>query len=90
VLPLSRPGVMIATIFAFTLSMQEVLYAIVYVSARDEKTVTAGIITALIRGDIYYWGSLMAAGLLVGLPVAVLYMFCIDHFIRGLIGTAGD
>jgi multiple sugar transport system permease protein len=90
VLPLSRPGVMITTIFTFTLSMQEVLYAVVYVAVREQKTVTAGIATALIRGDIYYWGSLMAAGLLVGLPIAVLYMFYIDHFIRGLLGTAAD
>src|SRR5712692_1380148 len=90
VLPLSRPGIMIATIFAFTLSMQEVLYAVVYVSARDEQTVTVGLTTALIRGDVYYWGSLMAAGLLVGLPVAVCYTFYIDHFIRGLTGAAAD
>ena len=90
VLPLSRPGVMITTIFAFTLSMQEVLYAVVYVAVRDQKTVTAGIAAALIRGDIYYWGSLMAAALLVGLPIAVLYVFYIDYFIRGLIGTATD
>jgi multiple sugar transport system permease protein len=42
---------------------------------------------ALIRGDIYYWGSLMAAGLLVGLPVAILYNVFLDHFIRGLTAT---
>jgi multiple sugar transport system permease protein len=90
VLPLSRPGIMIATIFAFTLSMQEVLYAVVYVAVRDQKTVTAGLTAVLIRGDIYQWGSLMAAALLVGLPIAILYMFYIDHFIRGLIGTVGD
>ena len=90
VLPLSRPGIMIATIFAFTLSMQEVLYAVVYVAVRDQKTVTAGLTAVLIRGDIYQWGSLMAAALLVGLPIAILYMLYIDHFIRGLIGTVGE
>src|SRR5437899_690320 len=57
VLPLSRPAAMITTIFTFTLSMQEVLYAVVYVSARDQQTVTVGLTTSLIRGDIYYWGS---------------------------------
>jgi multiple sugar transport system permease protein len=88
VLPLSRPGLAIASIFAFTLSMQDVLYGLVYVSAYDQRTVTVGLVTALIRGDIYYWGSLMAGGLLVGLPVVVLYTFVIDHFIRGLVGTA--
>jgi multiple sugar transport system permease protein len=90
VLPLSRPGVMITTIFAFTLSMQEVLYAVVYVAVRDQKTVTAGISALLIRGDIYQWGSLMAGALLVGLPIAILYMFYIDHFVRGLIGPVGE
>ncbi|MDQ5874495.1 MAG: ABC transporter permease subunit, partial [Actinomycetota bacterium] len=60
VLPLSRPGIAITTIFAFTLSMQEFLYAVVYVAPRDEMTAPVGLATALIRGDIYYWGSLMA------------------------------
>ncbi len=90
VLPLSRPAAMITTIFTFTLSMQEVLYAVVYVSARDQQTVTIGLTTSLIRGDIYYWGSLMAAALLVGLPIAIVYVFFIDHFIRGLTGASID
>jgi len=70
--------------------MHEVLYAVVYVGPREQKTVTVGIATALIRGDIFFWGALMAAGLLVGLPVAILYIAFIDHFIRGLTGTAAD
>jgi multiple sugar transport system permease protein len=77
-------GFFIAAIFTFTLAMQESLYAVVYVAPRDQTTVTVGVATALIRGDIYYWGSLMAAGLIVGLPVAVLYSLFVDHFIRGL------
>ena len=90
VLPLSRSGIVIATIFAFTLSMHEVLYAAVYVGPYNQKTVTAGLATALIRGDIIHWGALMAAGLLVGLPVAILYVIFIDHFVRGLTGTTPD
>jgi multiple sugar transport system permease protein len=90
VLPLSRPGIMIAAIFAFTLSMQDLLYGVVYVGPRDQRTVMVGIATALIRGDIFYWGSLMAAGLLVGLPVAILYVFFIDYFIHGLTGATVD
>jgi multiple sugar transport system permease protein len=90
VLPLSRPGLLIAAFFAFTLSMQDVLYAVVYVGPRDQKTVTVGLATVLIRGDIFNWGPLMAGGLLVGLPVAIVYVFFIDHFIRGLTGTAAD
>ncbi|HZO42539.1 MAG TPA: carbohydrate ABC transporter permease [Methylomirabilota bacterium] len=90
VLPLTRPGIVIAAIFTFTLSMQESLYAVVYVAPRDQTTVTVGVATALIRGDIYYWGSLMAAGLIVGLPVAVLYSLFVDHFIRGLTASGAS
>jgi multiple sugar transport system permease protein len=87
ILPLSRPGIVIATIFPITFSMNEVLYAVTYVGPREEKTVTVAIASTLIRGDIFYWGALMGAGLLVGLPLAVLYMFYLDHFIRGLTGA---
>ena len=87
VLPASRPGLAISAIFAFSLSMQGYLYAVVYVAPRAEKVVTVGLTTALIRGDIFYWGSLMAGALLVGLPVALLYNFVLDHFIQGLTGA---
>jgi len=87
ILPLSRPGILIATIFPITFSMNEVLYAVVYVGPREERTVTVAIASTLIRGDIFYWGALMAAGLLVGLPLALLYMLYLDHFIRGLTGA---
>ena len=90
VLPLTGHGVAIAAIFTFTLAMQDVLYAAVYVAPRDQMTVTVGLAMALIRGDIYYWGSLMAAGLLVGLPVAILYNVFLDHFIRGLTATGAS
>jgi len=89
ILPLSRPGLVIATIFPITFSMNEVLYAVTYVGPREEKTVTVAIASTLIRGDIFYWGALMGAGLLVGLPLAILYMFYLDHFIRGLTGAEG-
>ena len=87
ILPLSRPGLVIATIFPVTFSMNEVLYAVTYVGPREEKTVTVAIASTLIRGDIFYWGALMGAGLIVGLPLAVLYMLYLDHFIRGLTGA---
>jgi multiple sugar transport system permease protein len=88
VVPVSRPGMVITAIFAFTLSMQEFLYAVVYVAPRAEKVVTVGMATMLIRGDIYYWGSLMAGALIVGVPVALLYNFVLDHFIQGLTGVS--
>src|SRR5439155_4494083 len=78
ILPLSRPGIVIATIFPIAFSMNEVLYAVVYVGPREQKTVTVAIASTLIRGDIFYWGALMGAGLLVGLPLAILYMFYLD------------
>jgi multiple sugar transport system permease protein len=86
--PLSRQGVLITAIFSFSLGMQEFLYALVYVAPRSEKVVTVGMATALIRGDIFYWGSLMAGGLLVGIPVAILYALVLDQFIQGLTGGA--
>ena len=87
ILPGSRPGLVITAIFAFTLAMQDLLYAVVYVAPREAKTVTVGLATVLIRGDIYYWGSLMAGALIVGLPIALLYAFVLDHFIEGLTGA---
>ena len=87
VVPLSRQGVLITGIFAFSLAMQEFLYAVVYVAPRSEQVVTVGLATSLIRGDIFYWGSLMAGALIIGVPIAILYNFVLDHFIQGLTGT---
>lgn len=58
-------------------------------SSTDQKLVTVGVPTMLIRGDVYYWGSLMAAALLTGLPVAIVYAFVVHYFIQGLTGTVG-
>jgi multiple sugar transport system permease protein len=87
VLPVSRAGLAVTGIFAFSLSMQEFLYAVVYVAPRAEKVVTVGLATSLIRGDIFYWGSLMAGALIVGVPIAILYNLVLDHFIEGLTGV---
>lgn len=86
VLPVSVPGVLTSVIFAFTLSMQDFLYGLAFVSPGDQKPVPVGVPTELIRGDVYYWGSIMAAVLLVGLPVAILYNFFLDRFIQGITG----
>jgi multiple sugar transport system permease protein len=86
VLPVSMPGVLTAVIFAFTLSMQDFLYGLAFVSPGDQKPVPVGVPTELIRGDVYFWGSLMGAALLVGLPVAILYNFFLDRFIQGITG----
>lgn len=90
VLPLSLPGIATTAIFAFTLSMQEYLYAVVFSAPVEQKVVTVGLPTMLIRGDIYFWGSLMAAGLLVGLPAALAFNLVIDRFIQGLTGAGNQ
>jgi len=89
VLPVSLPGMLTAVIFAFTLSMQDFLYGLAFVAPGDQKPVPVGVPTELIRGDVYYWGSLMGAALLVGLPVAILYNFFLDRFIQGITGGVG-
>jgi multiple sugar transport system permease protein len=87
VLPLSLPGIVTTAIFAFTLSMQDYLYAVVLASPIDQKVVTVGLATVLIRGDIFFWGSLMAGALLVGVPTALVFNLVLDRFIRGLTGA---
>jgi len=86
VLPLSLPGIATTAIFAFTLSMQEYLYAVVFSSPMEQKVITVGLPTMLIRGDIFFWGALMAGGLLVGVPAAIAFNVVLDHFIQGLTG----
>ena len=88
ILPISMPGILSVVIFAATLSIQEFLYALTFVSAADQKPVPLGVATDLVRGDIFYWGSLMAGALIVGVPVAILYNFFLDHFVTGITGGA--
>jgi multiple sugar transport system permease protein len=88
ILPLSVPAILTVVIFAFTLTMQEFVYALTFISSSDQKTVTLGIATDLIRGDVYYWGELMAAALISSVPVAVAYNFFLDRFIAGITGGA--
>ena len=83
VLPLSVPGILTICIFAFTLAMQEYVYALTFVSSSDQKMITLGVVTDLIRGDVFFWGSLMAACLITSLPVAFLYNLFLNRFISG-------
>src|SRR3954447_18292696 len=87
IFPLSIAGMLTVGIFAFTLSMQDFVYALTFVSSSSEKVINIGVVTELIRGDVFFWGSLMAGALLAGIPVAILYSFFLDYFIRGI--TAG-
>jgi|DewCreStandDraft_1066081.scaffolds.fasta_scaffold02745_5 multiple sugar transport system permease protein len=85
--PVSLPGLLSVVIFAFTLSMQEFIYALTFVSSAAQKPVTLGVATDLIRGDIFFWGSLMAGALIAGVPVAILYSFFLEQFVAGLTGA---
>ena len=88
VLPVSVPGIMTIVIFAFTLAMQEYVYALTFVSSSDQKMITLGVVTDLIRGDVFFWGSLMAGALIVSIPVAIVYNMFMDTFVRGITGGA--
>ena len=83
VLPLAVPGLISAGIFAFTLSWNEFIYALTFVSSSEVKTVPVGVITELVEGDVYHWGSLMAGALLGSLPVAILYSFFVEYYVFG-------
>lgn len=87
VLPLSLPGLMTTAVFAFTLSWSHFLYAVAFVSFSPQKPLSVGVVSELVRGDVFYWGSLMAGALLTSLPIVVLYSFMTRYFISGL--TAG-
>lgn len=88
VLPLCTPGLLSAGIFAFTLAQNEFLYALIFLTQSDVRTVPVGAITELIRGDVFYWGQLMAAALLGSIPVALIYSFFVDYYVAGL--TSGS
>ena len=83
VLPLSVPGILTVVIFALTLVIQEFVYSLTFISSVQRMTVSVGVPVALIRGDVYYWGSLMAACLITSIPIAILYNLFLDRFIAG-------
>jgi multiple sugar transport system permease protein len=89
-LPLSLPGLISAGIFAFTLSWNEFIYALTFISSTENKTVPVGAITELVEGDVYHWGSLMAAALLGSIPVVLLYSFFVEHYVSGLTGAVKE
>ncbi len=76
-------GILTVVIFAFTLVIQEFIYALTFITSLSQLTVSVGVPTFLVRGDVYFWGSLMGACLIASLPVAILYNFFIDRFVSG-------
>ena len=87
ILPIAVPGLVCAALFAFTLSWNEFIYALTFTSSSDEITASVGVTQELIRGDIYYWGSLMAGAVLGSVPIVIIYVFFLDYYVSGL--TAG-
>jgi multiple sugar transport system permease protein len=83
VIPISVAGVLTVIIFAFTLVTQEFVYAMTFISGVRQFTVSVGVPTFLVRGDVYFWGSLMAGCFIASVPIAILYNFFVDRFIAG-------
>jgi multiple sugar transport system permease protein len=90
VLPLAVPGLISAGIFAFTLSWNEFIYALTFISSSEHKTVPVGVITELVEGDVYHWGALMAGALLGSLPVAIMYSFFVEYYVAGMTGAVKE
>jgi multiple sugar transport system permease protein len=81
---LAVPGILTVVVFTFTLVMQEFVYALTFVSSVERMTVALGVPIALVRGDVFHWGSLMAAALVTSIPIALVYNLFIDRFVEGL------
>jgi hypothetical protein len=87
VIPVAIPGILSAGIFAFTLSWNEFIYALVFLSSPEQKTGPVGVTSELIRGDVFFWGPLMAGALLGSIPLAIAYSFFVEHYVAGLTGS---
>jgi multiple sugar transport system permease protein len=90
VLPLAVPGLISAGIFAFTLSWNEFIYALTFISSSEIKTVPVGVVTELVEGDVYHWGPLMAGALFGSLPVALFYSFFVEYYVSGMTGAVKE
>ncbi len=86
-IPVAMPGIIAATIFAFTVSWGNFIYPLAYLYTSNQMVLTVGIVSDLIRGDVFEWGKIMAANLLASLPPILIYAFLMDYYIAGL--TAG-
>ena len=83
VVPISFAGILTIAIFSFTLVMQEFVYAVTFISSVRNMTLSVGVPTFLVHGDVYFWGSLMAGCFIASVPIAILYNFFVDRFIAG-------
>jgi len=83
IVPISSAGILTVVIFTLTLVMQEFVYGLTFITSSSHYTVSVGVPTFLVRGDVYFWGSLMGACLIVSIPIAILYNFFVDRFVAG-------
>jgi len=90
IFPIAVPGLISAAIFSFTLSWNEYLYALVYMSSSGNKTVSVGMTTELIRGDVFQWGQLMAGALIGVLPAIVVYFIFVEYYVAGMAGSVKE
>jgi len=90
ILPLAVPGLISAGIFAFTLSWNEFIYALTFVSSSEVKTLPVGVVTELVEGDVYHWGALMAGALFGSIPVALIYSFFVEYYVSGMTGSVKE
>jgi multiple sugar transport system permease protein len=88
VMPISIAGILTVVIFAFTLVTQEFIYGLTFITSLRSYTVSVGVPTFLVRGDVYFWGSMMAACLIASVPIAIIYNFFVDRFVAGFTGGA--
>ena len=88
VMPISLAGMLTVVIFAFTLVTQEFVYGATFITSSSSYTVSVGIPTFLVRGDVYFWGSMMGACLIASVPIAIIYNFFVDRFVAGFTGGA--
>lgn len=84
VIPLSIPGLLTVVVFSFALTTNDFIYALAFISTASQMTISVGVPTELIRGDVFFWQSLMAAAVFIAIPVALAYNFFLDRFVQGL------
>ena len=90
ILPLSVPGLISAFIFSFTLCWNEFIYALTFIPSVQNKTVPVAIVSELVDGDVYRWGSLMAGALVGSLPLVILYAFFVEHYVSAMTGAVKE
>ena len=83
VMPLSLSGIIAVVVFTFTLTLHEFVYAMTFISNSTQRTISVGVPVELVRGDVFFWQSLLAAAVIVAIPVAIVYNFFLDRLVAG-------